>query len=428
MSIIERMTSIAAAVYDELLADVIESEQQIRYWQARQQHRLAELDRVQLDRLAPPGVNKHWAREDISCALRISPDLARMKMSVANDACEHFPELVKLLEAGQISLAHVLAFADAARLLDPADKRALLDLVVDQAPTQAITAFRRSVKQAFLKVRPVDSEANRRGLAEQRRMTVKHQAEGMSQLFADLPTEDAVALATAVEDLAQQWSRQPDETRTLDQLRVDAFVHLVCRGQGDQNAKVGVNVCVALSTLLGLDDEPAELTADGVPTCLGGAIVPIGAIQARLIAFEANSTWRRLITDERGVLLDYGRATYRPPAPLARFVRGRDRMCTFPHCSRPALRCEIDHRQDWELAGTTCECNLECLCARHHHLKHETDWTVAKLDDATTRWTSPTGHQYDRPPETYPLDYTAQATEDPCAPAAPPQDDPPPPF
>ena len=46
----------------------------------------------------------------------------------------------------------------------------------------------------------------------------------------------------------------------------------------------------------------------------------------------------------------------------------------------------------------TVEHNLQALCPRHHHLKHESDWQVRRLDDGSTEWTSPTGRKYVKPP------------------------------
>ncbi|MDT4915250.1 MAG: hypothetical protein QOC66_4378, partial [Pseudonocardiales bacterium] len=111
----------------------------------------------------------------------------------------------------------------------------------------------------------------------------------------------------------------------------------------------------------------------------------------------------RLVTDKTGRLLDYGRSTYRPPPPLAGHVIARDRTCRFPGCTRAARRCDIDHQHPWDDGGTTAPCNCECLCPRHHHLKHEAGWTVTgdPADDLT--WTSPTGHTYRAPPGHYDL-------------------------
>ena len=427
---------------DDALESVAVAEQQIRYWQARQQHALAELAHARRKGdLTPVGLHKHYVREEVSCALRVSPDSARVRIATATAAEAHFPELLKLLEAGETSLAHLLTFADAVRPLEPDQTRALLDLVHEKARVQAIVAFRQSVARALLVVRPVAEEKNRQLAVEQRRVAVRHTMAGMSDVFATLPTEGAVALAAAVEALAMQWSSKPGETRSMPQLRADALVHLTTGGQG-ASGSISVNVCVTADAVTGASEQPGELSVP-LPAALGGRGVPIGAEHARRLAFAECASWRRFVTDERGQLLEYGRSTYRPPAALAEFVRARDRTCTFPHCTRPAIRCDIDHRQPWQVGGTTGGHNCDCLCERHHYLKHNTSWAVTRLADGTRQWTSPAGHVYERPPETYPVepmpvepmpvDYTPddplfRELRAPAAPAPKTDPEPPPPF
>jgi hypothetical protein len=135
-----------------------------------------------------------------------------------------------------------------------------------------------------------------------------------------------------------------------------------------------------------------------------------------------SGTWRRLITDETGRLLDYGRSTYRPPKDLTDHVIARDRTCRFKNCNRQACRCEIDHILAWDDGGPTNEPNLHGLCSRHHHAKHDAGWRPKRLPDGGIEWTSPTGHRYTEPPATYPIDHTT----DPPAPAE--SDPDPPPF
>jgi hypothetical protein len=157
-----------------------------------------------------------------------------------------------------------------------------------------------------------------------------------------------------------------------------------------------VNVSVALSTLLDLDEQPGDLAGTG----------PIPAAVARRIAADETGTWRRIVTDERGQLIDYGRSTYRPPKDLTDHVIARDQTCRFRHCNRKACRCELDHQEAWEAGGHTNETNLLALCSRHHHGKHDAGWTPKRLPDGTIEWTSPTGHRYVEEPATYPIDHT----------------------
>jgi hypothetical protein len=156
-----------------------------------------------------------------------------------------------------------------------------------------------------------------------------------------------------------------------------------------------------LSTLLGLDEQPGELAGSG----------PIPASVARRIAADPTGTWRRLVTDQTGRLLDYGRTTYRPPQDLADHVIARDRICRFPHCNRQARHCDLDHALPWEDGGPTDEANLHALCGRHHHAKHEAGWQPARQPDGTTEWTSPTRHRYAEPAANYPIDRTTQSSD-----------------
>ena len=114
-----------------------------------------------------------------------------------------------------------------------------------------------------------------------------------------------------------------------------------------------IQIVIPYSTLIGADDQPAELVGHG----------PIPASLAREVAAEG--VWRRLVTDPlSGTLLDYGRTTYHPPAGLADHVRARDVYCRFPGCRRRAADAELDHVIAWSDGGTTSENNLAALLHR----------------------------------------------------------------
>lgn len=71
---------------------------------------------------------------------------------------------------------------------------------------------------------------------------------------------------------------------------------------------------------------------------------PIPGEIACPLAADPTSTWRRLLTDDAGRLLDYGSTVYKPPTALARHVIERDQYCVHPGCRRKATDCELDHR------------------------------------------------------------------------------------
>jgi hypothetical protein len=228
-----------------------------------------------------------------------------------------------------------------------------------------------------------------------------HQDDGTSDLFATgLNSADAIAMEAALRDLAAGWkAADPDDDRTAEQRQADALVALVL-GQPDASGGVSlhptVNVTVAASTLLGTDEQPGELDGSG----------SIPAAVARALAADPTGTWRRLLTDDHNRLIDVSARTYRAPAGIARFVRAQRPRCCFPGCRRRATYCELDHVLDRQYGGTTEPANLQPLCGRHHHCKHEAGWSVRREPDGTTLWTSPTGHTYTRPPDELPIDTT----------------------
>jgi hypothetical protein len=158
-----------------------------------------------------------------------------------------------------------------------------------------------------------------------------------------------------------------------------------------------VQVSVALSTLLGLDDQPGELAGHG----------PIPASLARRLAADPTGTWRRIVTDPLGRLVDYGRTRYRPPADLREHVLARDLTCRFPTCHRTARRADIDHLHRWADGGPTAEPNLLVLCERHHKAKEDGHWQARLNPDRSVTWTSPTGRTYTVPAATHLIDTTA---------------------
>ncbi|WP_255733793.1 HNH endonuclease signature motif containing protein, partial [Cellulomonas sp. ACRRI] len=176
-----------------------------------------------------------------------------------------------------------------------------------------------------------------------------------------------------------------------------------------------VNLTIAASTLLGLDDHPADLDGYG----------PIDAVRARALA--DGGIWRRIITDPAThQVLDVGRQRYRPPTGLAAFVRTRDTTCVAPGCTVPARNADLDHTIEYhpqpgdppdQPLGRTDANNLGPLCHRHHRLKTDGGFRLRQIAPGLFEWITPAGHRYLTRPGT---GHTHDATTDPY--------DAPPPF
>ncbi|MEJ2885400.1 HNH endonuclease signature motif containing protein [Actinomycetospora aeridis] len=86
-----------------------------------------------------------------------------------------------------------------------------------------------------------------------------------------------------------------------------------------------------------------------------------------------------------------------PSAALRRWITMRDRSCVFPPCGASALESEIDHTRSVLEHGLTVGSNLGPACGHDHDLKDQ-GWFLEQFRPGWFRWTSPTGHTYDRPP------------------------------
>lgn len=182
----------------------------------------------------------------------------------------------------------------------------------------------------------------------------------------------------------------PVDARGIDQVRTELFTDLLLTstpddafGDGLGGIAAHIQVTIAATTLIGADENPAQL--DG-----SGSLHPD---IARALAGRATS-WSRLFLDADGLVTSTD--TYVPTAGMRRFLRARDQHCRFPGCRMPVHRCQVDHTHDHALGGETSLDNLAHLCVTHHSLKHPDvpdahRWTARQLPDWSIEWRSPNG-------------------------------------
>jgi hypothetical protein len=344
-------------------------------------------------------LDKHWIREDVACVLRLASGTARARMVDAAQLVTRYPTTLTALEDGQITYWHALRLVEAGRGHAPEVMAEVEQKVLAKAAEQSVGQFGSAVRRTLARLDPQSGEQRRRiGLAERRVVFMPHD-DGTTDLWAgNLPAAEAAAMEARVREIARSWKGQDE--RTADQRQADALVALTL-GAGDPDkaqVKPTINVVVAMSTLLGADEQPADLDGSAIPAAL-----------ARAIATDPSGTWRRLVTDENRRLVDVTADSYEPPVNMARLVRFQQPRCVFPHCRRRAVNCELDHIRARADGGPTTPRNLQPLCPRHHHLKHESGWQVRSAPDGSTLWTSTTGRTYRRPPDDeLPIDTTSR--------------------
>ena len=394
------------------LVEAVACWQRIASWAAaRQAEAVAELaGRVEMRPMAsgreiPSMTPQRVTGLEVAARLRLTPGSG--EALVARSVClvRMLPATRAALAEGRIDARRAEVVADELGRHEAAVARRVEAEVLDRADQLTAPRLRQALKRALHRAAPVTMEQRRDDAAAARHVTITPAADGMAWLEAYLPAEDAAALETAIEAAAAAMKRTaPGDRRTLAQRRTDALAQMgwlalgtgrlggcTC-GQGQpldrrHRRPVTVQVTVAVTTLLGLDEQPGQLAGYG----------PVPASVARRLAAEG--TWCRLLTDPvSGTVLDYGRTRYTPPPDLVDHVVARDRTCRWPGCDRPAAVAEIDHTTPYP-DGATAAGDLGSFCKSHHVGKHHSRWRVRQPEPGRFEWTSPTGHVYTVEPE-----------------------------
>ena len=377
-------------------------------------------------------------REDVAAALRLSPNTAQLRIDVARTLVNHLPNTCSALAMGEISAAHatVIAKESAAAIRDGLSEFAIYQLeekALGYAEFHTPGQVANKVRTTIAQLAPAEFEEVVDRARESRRVSCYNDADGMATVVAILPAPDAQIIMKSIESYIlkrnEEDSRQHSDTNvgskqhsdtnvgskqhsdtkvgfgssnsprsetsiwsllSADNKRADALTAILSSALSENSDSVkshrravSVNVTIDLPTLLGLAENPGQLSGYGA----------IPASVARELASDA--TWKRFITDPlTGNLLDFGREKYEPPQALVDFLLARDRTCRFPGCRQPATRADIDHAHSWETGGETSIENLGLLCRRHHRLKTHGRWSLVSNKDGSCEWTSPTGRNY----------------------------------
>ena len=324
--------------------------------------------------------------------------------------------LLQGMRAARVTLARAMTLAEGTQHLDVVTAAAIATRVLralsgpDGVPLPGVAPVSEATFRARLRTQLVLHH----GLVEQakrtyelalaaRRVETEPQREGTALLLISGDGPRVAAAQARVDTIARQLRRRGD-SRTLDQLRADVATDLLMRGWIPNDPTftalgeppvATVQLLVSLPTMLGLDQGVGQITGWG----------PVPSWQARQLALQAGSIWKRLVTDSlTGRAIEVSAGSYRVPAGMAEQVNARDRTCRAPGCEIPGERCDFDHTQEWRpdgAGGPTAETNLAALHRGHHNLKTGGFWDRDQTPDGTVTWTTATG----RTVRTYPFVY-----------------------
>ncbi|PZS40700.1 MAG: hypothetical protein DLM62_01520 [Pseudonocardiales bacterium] len=227
-------------------------------------------------------------------------------------------------------------------------------------------------------------------------------------------------------------------------------------GAAQPARRVGVELRVGLSTLLGRDRYPGEIAGWGpvtaevartlvtaqraaqwrfaltddtgqlllagitrrrphntapaseLPPCRGGIVelhLPVALLTDLAAHPDTCSEWTEVAADLAAQYTKYLRCGWSEPTdqdPSARFagavlrrhVQIRDRSCVYPGCRATARSADLDHTVDHTHGGPTTGANSGPLCRHDHQLKTVGRWRLHQPDPGHFTWTSPLGRIY----------------------------------
>jgi hypothetical protein len=350
--------------------------------------------------------HEEFVPDEISVLLSCTKASAALRYGTAWQAERHIP-IAQAWQGGSIDARKVSVIAEQLQTLGAADAQTLAIAAARYAADRTPTQTREWLRRRVLAIDPDTAESRRRAAMANRRIVISPAADGMSELWALLPSVDARRIQLALTRLAREIGA--DDPRTMDQRRADIAADLLL-GQASPTT-VDVQLIVPLTTLEGASDQPAwvpglgPITAQeargllgrvgsGAPTDRQPSVRPSVVSRANLLVVEPST----------GTLTDLVETGYRPSLALDRAVRARDVTCRFPGCRRAASGrasgTDLDHTVAWP-DGPTAATNLAVLCRRHHRLKHSGEWDVALHPDGSMTWTTPTGRRYATEPWQY---------------------------
>jgi hypothetical protein len=331
---------------------------------------------------------------EAGAALRLRANTAGGMIFDATRLNDGLPAFHEALTAGRITWGHALKMLELSINLPDEVLPRFEAAVLGAAETRTSTQFAKVAVKVRERMHPTTLQERAEVGFATRRVVLRPDADGMAWLNAYLKADEAQAAYARLSRIAVDLDADdaaagvPDQPRTKDQRRADAYRDLLLDGIGPGGLGHGirgtVHVTVPALTLLDRSDEPAILEGYG----------PIDPETARRIAGTATS-WTRILTHpETGCRLSVGTEQYAPPADMRRYLQIRDGTCQGIGCTRRATLSEIDHTQAWNTGGQTHVDNLVHLCKACHRLKHQSSFSTSQGPNGVLTWTTPGGKKY----------------------------------
>ncbi len=342
-----------------------------------------------------------FALMELVAVLGRTPDGGKAYVGRVIECAWRLPNVYEAVVAGRLAPWRAERIADLTRGLS-AEAAGFVDRQLWNASGVGWAQLERLVAEAVLRFDPDKAEADRAKAADHRHFDIGDVDEhGLVHLDGLLDAADGHDLDQAVGRRAEVLGRLGDDS-SLDVRRSKAAAELARQDLAldllvpDPDTGEVVATVPGRKVVLNVHVTDTSLTGDHPLVNPVGrwdeGRCPVTTAQIReWLRSKSTTIIVRPVID----LADHVPVTaYEIPDRHKTRVALRDHTCRFPHCTRPATRCDIDHHQPHDQGGPTCPCNLVPLCRRHHRAKTHSAWRYDTPMPATYVWTSPNGYRF----------------------------------
>jgi hypothetical protein len=229
-----------------------------------------------------------------------------------------------------------------------------------------------------MEVSPEKAEVRACAARAGRHVRVRLAADGMADLVAHLPAEQAAACVGALHRAVNDhYVTAESVTRSRSQILADTLVERLTGQATAGDVAVEVQVVMPVEALLDPDSPlPAQIAGHGP--------VPAQIARELLATTAGRKTLRRLVTRD-GIVIGGDSRRRAFDGVLETFIRARDgNRCTEPYCDAPIRH--IDHVRRWTDGGRTEFVNGRGLCEFHNHAREplQTRRTAARRPRRTS--------------------------------------------
>ena len=326
----------------------------------------------------------HW----LAWCCSMTPGVAREHVRVAK-ALRKMRTIAGLFREGRLSYSKV---REVTRVVDVIDEQRLADLALTATASQLarmISGFR---------------SADARRLAQQtkRAMWWHERDDGVIEIRARLPKEEAALVLTALEAAKDQFGPPPPAPDPCGEAsqpasgvgtysNADALLDVarvfVATAPEDRSGEDRTLVVVHVSAENLARGVPAGTAQPAEAVCHVAGVGPGEAATAQRLACD--NPILSGIVDKHGNVLALGRTRRLVSRAQRRALMIRDGMCQYPGCHQ-TRHLKAHHRVPWITGGRTDLDNLILLCQWHHTVVHEGGVTIT-ADGEGWMFTKPDG-------------------------------------